>query len=235
MLANQTFEFADRRAEKEASLRRDEERLACGEHVDKQFLQRARPQPYETDRAPPAARDTGFRRTNWGTKRVRTLAMRRSSTWSRFARSLAPARLHYRNEWMLHPYFDTVAKTNVWEVRVVPPYPAAAFEAAPCAAHPPSVQTRIAFHLKFVLGEQFQRFCTHAWATLPQVIRDSSSAAGVNSVAEVKSELGKLLRYYVVSMGANGWQSALHRGLIDDAPAQHYLAAQAKQAPGPNI
>lgn len=134
------------------------------------------------------------------------------------------------DEWMLHPYFDTVAKTNVWEVRVVPPYPAATFEAIPCAAHPPSVQTRIAFHLKFVLGEQFQRFCTHAWATLPQVIRDSSAATDAISVAEVKSELGKLLRYHVVSMGANGWQSAFHRGLIDDAPAQQYLAAQANQA-----
>jgi hypothetical protein len=29
-------------------------------------------------------------------------------------------------EWLIHPYFDTLASSNLWEVRIVQPYPAGA-------------------------------------------------------------------------------------------------------------
>ncbi len=131
------------------------------------------------------------------------------------------------DEWLIHPYFDTLAKGNVWDVQVVPPYEAARFEVVPCSGHAPSVQKRIAFHLKFVLGEQFQRFCANTWATLPQVIRNFSSVEGGISIAETHKQLAKLVDYHVVSMGANAWQSAFHRGLLGDPFAQTFIADKA--------
>ncbi|WP_143273863.1 HNH endonuclease [Bradyrhizobium canariense] len=130
-------------------------------------------------------------------------------------------------EWLIHPYFDTLANSDLWEIRIIQPYPAARFEAIPSSHHAPSVQKRIAFHLKYVLGEQFQRACTNAWATLPQHMRNMGPTAGLISVADIHAELIKLVSYHYITTGRNAWLAAFHRGLLGDLPAQAFVAAQA--------
>ncbi|AHY49221.1 MULTISPECIES: HNH endonuclease [Bradyrhizobium] len=130
------------------------------------------------------------------------------------------------DEWPLHPYFDTLAQSAIWWVRVIPPYQAATFEAIPCSFHPPAVHKRLAFHLKFVLGPQFTRSCTNLWATLPQVIRDVTENTPVSAI-DVASLLEMRLKIDQASLGMNAWQTAFHRGLLGDLSAQGYLASQA--------
>jgi hypothetical protein len=131
------------------------------------------------------------------------------------------------DEWLIHPYFDTLAKSDLWEIRIIQPYPAARFEAIPSSHHSPSIQKRVAFHLKYVLGEQFQRACTNAWATLPQHMRNVAPTAAPISVADVHAELTRLVSYHYITTGRNAWLSAFHRGLLGDSPAQAFVAAKA--------
>jgi hypothetical protein len=131
------------------------------------------------------------------------------------------------DEWLIHPYFDTLASLDLWEIRIIQPYQAARFEAMPSSYHPPPVRKRIAFHLKYVLGEQFQRSCTNAWATMPQYMRDIAQTNGPISGAEIHAELLKLLNYHYVTTGRNAWLSAFHRGLVSDLSAQLFIAARA--------
>jgi 5-methylcytosine-specific restriction endonuclease McrA len=131
------------------------------------------------------------------------------------------------DEWPLHPYFDTLAQSAIWRVRIIPPYQAATFEAVPYSNHPPAVHKRLAFHLKFVLGLQFIRSCTNLWATLPQVIRDVTDKNTPVSVMDVSSTLALRLKINQASLGMNAWQTAFHRGLLGDLSAHIYLASQA--------
>lgn len=81
--------------------------------------------------------------------------------------------------------------------------------------------------MKYVLGEQFQRACTNAWATLPQHMRNMGPTAGLISVADIRAELIKLVSYHYITTGRNAWLAAFHRGLLGDLPAQAFVAAQA--------
>lgn len=133
------------------------------------------------------------------------------------------------DEWPLHPYFDTLAKSAIWQVRVNPLYQAATFDAVPYLTHPPAVLKRLAFHLDFVLGSQFQRACASLWATLPQVISDLTAIGGPIAVSDVHSGLTTLLRIDQISMGANAWRTAFHRGLLGEPSAQGYVASEASK------
>ncbi len=130
-------------------------------------------------------------------------------------------------EWPLHPYFDTLAQSAIWQVRIIPPYQAATFEATPYSSHPPNILRRLVFHLSFVLGPQFNRACTNLWATLPQVIRDLTVMDGPVSLGDVYLNLTTLLKIDQASMGTNAWQTAFHRGVLGDAAAQAFIASQA--------
>jgi hypothetical protein len=55
-------------------------------------------------------------------------------------------------EWLIHPYFDMLARSDLWEVRIIQPYPAARFEAVPSSHHPPSIQKRVAFPFEVRAG-----------------------------------------------------------------------------------
>jgi len=131
------------------------------------------------------------------------------------------------DEWLIHPYFDTLAESDLWQIRIIQPYQAARFEAVPSSYHPPSIQKRVAFHLKYVLGEQFQRTCTNAWATMPQHMRNVAPTAAPVLVTDVHSELARLVSYHYVTTGRNAWLSAFHRGLLGDSLAQAFVAAKA--------
>jgi hypothetical protein len=85
--------------------------------------------------------------------------------------------------------------------------------------------------LKYVLGEQFQRTCTNAWATLPQHMRNKGPAIGPISVANVHAELTDLVSYHYVTTARNAWLSAFHRGLLGDPLAQAFVAAKATTLP----
>ncbi|MGY3494386.1 HNH endonuclease [Bradyrhizobium sp. USDA 4502] len=131
------------------------------------------------------------------------------------------------DEWPLHPYFDTLAQSAIWQVRVVSPYQAATFEAIPYSTHPPAVLKRLTFHLGFVLGPQFTRACTNLWVTLPQIIRNLTDMHGPVSRLDVYSGVATLLKISQVSMGVNAWQTAFYRGILGDSAAHVFIASQA--------
>jgi hypothetical protein len=127
------------------------------------------------------------------------------------------------DERLIHPYFDTITSGDVWEVRILPPYDAATFEAVPHPNLDAPSNKRIVFHLQAVLGDQFQRAMQTAWATLPQTIRNEVEATTTVSIADVYTELSRHLRYYIVSMGRICWYAAFYRGLLRDVAAQQHI------------
>lgn len=127
------------------------------------------------------------------------------------------------DERFLHPYFDKVAQSPIWFVRVLPPYVAATFEPCVLPTLGGSLARTVAFHLENVLGTQFHRYAENRWSTLPRLVRNDVGNAGVVSSSEVKQVISDKLRDAQTVSGQNSWDSAFFRGLKMDANVQSHL------------
>jgi|KBSSwiStaDraftv2_1062776.scaffolds.fasta_scaffold102224_4 5-methylcytosine-specific restriction endonuclease McrA len=130
-------------------------------------------------------------------------------------------------ESFIHPYFETLAISAIWQIEVLPPFGAATFRAFASNILPAPQKARVSFHLGKLLGKQFHLWAANRWSTLPQVIRNGLSGTGPITANQVQVELTNQLGQHNVATGLNSWQSAFFRGLLNDAGAHAHIAALA--------
>ncbi|WP_247458982.1 HNH endonuclease signature motif containing protein [Bradyrhizobium sp. 153] len=133
-----------------------------------------------------------------------------------------------RNERFLHPYFDSLAGQPLWLTRIIPPYEAARFEAAPIQSLSANNRELMKFHLRHVLGQQFHRNAENLWATYPQYLRDEIGGTAPVSPARARKEIARSLRISILTSGENSWNASFFRGLAENGDAQTYLARAAR-------
>jgi len=127
----------------------------------------------------------------------------------------------------IHPYFDKWADQEIWYVEIVPPFRAARF--VPCANPDldPTHKPIASFHLRNVLGDQFQLFMDNSWASIPKIIRMRVADLSFDSVSrQIETELN----VSIYSDGRNSWSAALWRGIHRDSNAIEYLRKEATTA-----
>lgn len=126
-------------------------------------------------------------------------------------------------ERFIHPYFDAMADGTLWYTRIVPPFPAASFEAKPMPQFSGRTKARIVFHLENVLGPQFHRSAENWWATFPQYLRDEVGTSDPITVREAKYHTARSLRTSILTSGVNSWKASFLRGILSDVNACRYL------------
>lgn len=122
-----------------------------------------------------------------------------------------------RSERFFHPYFDRHANDPLWRVAIVPPYGAATFDPVPLPGLGAGLRSRVDFHLKNILGEQFAEYIETQWALLPEALRQDTGPTP--TTRDVRRELRNSLRRDSITGGVNGWRSALLRGVLADSGA----------------
>lgn len=123
-------------------------------------------------------------------------------------------------ERFIHPYYDNWANEAIWAIEIIRPLESAIFAPVPIEDLRPNIQSIITFHLKNVLGEQFDRSLYNIWSTLPNTLK--TRYPDVNSfTAEVI--LKRELNAHVVCYGVNSWHAAFFRGLLADKEAIDYI------------
>lgn len=132
------------------------------------------------------------------------------------------------NERFIHPYFDTLAGEPLWLTRIIPPYEAAQFEAAPLPGLSATHSELVTFHLRHVLGTQFDRNADNLWATYPQYLRDEVGGTAPVSPGRARKEVARSLRTSILTSGENSWNASFFRGLSEDGEARKYLARVAR-------
>lgn len=132
-------------------------------------------------------------------------------------------------ERFLHPYFDTIAVDAIWYVQISGDLRAAQFMPKPMAGLDLDDSRRVAFHLKHVLGWDFEIWVANSWADIPQLVRDAREEAHAISGQEARRDLKLLYRQALGTQGRNGWSAALYRGVLEHPKACEYIAAQAVQ------
>jgi len=133
-------------------------------------------------------------------------------------------------ERFLHPYFDTVAHSEVWRIRFEEPYAAPSFHPALEPGVTGDDAIRAEFHLQHALGKEFRRVTANRWTTFPKVLREELQ--GDYSPARVRTLVETRVRAAQVSTGLNSWETAFYRGLFNDHAVQAWLAGQAAALPG---
>jgi 5-methylcytosine-specific restriction endonuclease McrA len=133
----------------------------------------------------------------------------------------------FPNERFLHPYFDTLAGQPLWLTRIIPPYEAAQFEAAPIPSLGANNRELMKFHLGHVLGPQFHRNAENLWATYPQHLRDEVGGTAPVSPARAGKEIARSLRTSILTSGENSWNASFFRGLSANGEARKFLARAA--------
>lgn len=129
-------------------------------------------------------------------------------------------------ESFIHPYFENLAAAPLWQIEISTPFPAATFRPMPVGALSPAETARVAFHLRHVLGTQFNLWASNKWARLPQVIRNAIGGMGGVTTAEVQAEFVNQLAQANASTGINSWLSAFYRGLRNNSAAQTFIASE---------
>ncbi len=84
------------------------------------------------------------------------------------------------------------------------------------------VTSLLAFHLKAMLGDDFQNYVATQWVRLPSVLRVQTGAAPSANAAH--AELGRELERSAIAAGINGWRTALIRGVTRDKHAAAHVA-----------
>lgn len=129
----------------------------------------------------------------------------------------------------LHPYFDTIADSEIWHVSVQPPYAGATFTPVASVSVPPTLMPTVQFHLANIFGPAFHTQMGTYWSTLPNAIRENVDELGMTYDQAWAFEQRSSDR----SLGVNGWRSALIRGVIDDPAARAYVDGLAAKAQTP--
>jgi hypothetical protein len=124
------------------------------------------------------------------------------------------------DERLIHPYFDTWANAELWQVKINQPFDAATFTPVALDQLLSDQKKIVTFHLATVLSWQFLDFAETRWARLPTMMLDFGVDPTDAAVAEyIKGELKRA----TVADGLNSWNSALMRGIASDANAINYL------------
>ncbi len=135
-------------------------------------------------------------------------------------------------ERFIHPYFDTLADRALWRVRFIAPLPAVNFEIEVEDWLNGDARTRVLFHLKHVLGGQFQMAMRTRWSRLPiHILHRSGDALSLNE-AVVTREIAYLSGYSETSHGLNSWEAAFYRGLDADPTARRWILHAAVSSAG---
>jgi hypothetical protein len=82
----------------------------------------------------------------------------------------------------------------------------------------------VSFHLKNVLGTQFQLSMANEWSSLPMQIK---LRGAVLNTASVTRQIGSELQVALAARGTNSWLAALLRGIMCDPDAIEYLRHEA--------
>lgn len=127
-------------------------------------------------------------------------------------------------ERFIHPYFDEWAAHSIWYVEILPPFKAARFCPRSLPDLAPPRGRIVDFHLKNVLGEQFQRSMANYWSTLPLQI---TMRVQLLTLEGVIAQVDKELDVAVVTNGPNSWLAALLRGIQCNPDALNYLHEEA--------
>ncbi len=120
-------------------------------------------------------------------------------------------------ERFLHPYFDALASKPIWKVSVRPPFTAPGFVAEALSSLNSTERQQVEFHLKHILGEQFQLLVERNFAELPQRLRDVTEGEAILDFAGAEMGLRRLLRDEITTGSVNCWAAALFRGVLEDA------------------
>jgi hypothetical protein len=127
-------------------------------------------------------------------------------------------------ERFIHPYFDAWANDVLWQVRLVPPFEAATFVAVPEDGLPDDRATIVAFHLRHVLGEQWNLFNERYWGQLPELLLGPEP--GIADLADPGVPLARRLWDSEYLNGRNSWEAALLRGITRDELAKSHLLSR---------
>lgn len=133
------------------------------------------------------------------------------------------------SERFLHPYFETTADEEIWQISVQPPYAAATFLPIASPKVPPAMVPAVQFHLANVFGPAFHTHMATYWSTMADVIRDYVDDLGLTydqawAFAQKTSNR---------SSAVNGWRSALIRAIIADPTARAYVDGLAAKPKSP--
>jgi hypothetical protein len=130
-----------------------------------------------------------------------------------------------RSERLIHPYYDTWATGELWEVQFGPDLDAVVMKPTPSTSLPTRRRRTVAFHLETVLGDGWEESARRFWADLPRyVVRH---AGAVVTPAEARRVLKLRLEDETYEKGHNSWNSAFLRGALADARVVDHVAARA--------
>lgn len=132
----------------------------------------------------------------------------------------------------IHPYFDDWAGQEIWYVEIVPPFKAAQFIPLGLPGLEVPRDEIVQFHLKNVLGVQFQLSMATEWSSLPTQIKIRDPEP---NIASIKTQIDQELRVACSAKGQNSWQAALLRGIQRNPGAIQYLCDEAITAVLPPV
>ncbi|WP_429933036.1 hypothetical protein [Agrobacterium vitis] len=133
-------------------------------------------------------------------------------------------------ERFIHPYFDKLADSAIWPVKVLPPYEAPRFKAEPMSNLSADETSIIRFHLDNVLGEQFYGRVETFFDGYPQRVRDAKEFVACLNDTDTKDALRHILHDVVKSGSRNCWEATLIRGILLDANVIAHISDEANIA-----
>jgi len=139
------------------------------------------------------------------------------------------------DERFLHPYFDDLLDTPIWQVELQGPMQAPALVAAPLAILTPSQIKTVQFHLTNVLGIVFETTVDDFWATLPHGLIDAWRPDEIVTPAKIATELKRQYLFSKRTLGANAWYTAFLRGVRSNAEAVAHLAHRVATETSPDM
>ncbi|MBU1376327.1 MAG: hypothetical protein KKE02_14725 [Alphaproteobacteria bacterium] len=131
------------------------------------------------------------------------------------------------DEYFLHPYFDTLAQSAIWQIRFERPLAAVRFTPVPSPDLAGVPAKRVAFHIGELLGGQFNRSMDTEWEALPQRLRDRLEHLADIRPADAALEIRRQLRDVIGSDGVNSWPAAFLRGVLADPEVVAHMATLA--------
>lgn len=131
-------------------------------------------------------------------------------------------------ERFIHPYFDTWTNAAIWHVDVRPNYAAATFVPSPDPSLSGTTTDTVRFHLSNILGTQFDLQMATYWHSLPDTL-----ACHADLTVDMAKAWAAELLWSELTLGLNGWRTALVRGLLHDRAARSYVEDLALQKVAP--